>query len=108
MPGAAQDLPFAAIGILVDLRGQRRPDDAPQAHPRALMRANILERVEGSFQIEDTDLAPGHPHDLAPAGWNLVALRDYILAHLSLFKHVLSVVQSKVHCTLLCTINRVW
>src|SRR4051812_36649595 len=49
------------------------------------MRAHILERVEGTLNIEDADLAPGHPHDLSPARRDLFPPRDHMFGHKFLF-----------------------
>src|SRR5436305_15246597 len=50
------------------------------------MRAHILERVESPVNIEDPNLAPGHPHDLSPARRDLFTLRDHMVRHQFLAK----------------------
>lgn len=73
VPRAAQDLSLPPVAIFVDLRRQRRANDLPEANPRALMRAGILQRIKCPLEIENADLPPPNDPD------NLPSPRRYLL-----------------------------
>src|SRR5262249_47587687 len=83
VPGTAQHPTLQTVLELVDLRGQGGAAELAQTDPRALMGADVLERVERAVEVEDADLAALHAHDLASAGWDLAHPGDDVPSHRS-------------------------
>src|SRR5262249_25607877 len=81
MPRAAQNATLLTIVELVHVGWQSRAHHAAQTHPRGLVRARVLERVELAVEVEYPDFASFDAHDLPTARWDLVDARYNVLGH---------------------------